>query len=179
MPTTSNNGFRIPSDSDLVRDGALAIRNLGNDVDSALGKVAFTSFSPSITGTGSGWTLGTGSSSTGRWAQVGKTAFVDGTITLGTSPSAGTNAFAVALPVNANSNTSEWITNGWFFDTSLNEIYPCIIKISSTQIDFYVQTTTSGTNPEPVVGKAFNATNAPVTAAVGDVFGFSITYQVA
>ena len=179
MATTTNNGWTIPADTDLVRNGALAIRTLGNAIDASLNKATYTSYTPSITGTGSGWSLGTGSSATGNWCQLGKTVFLDGTITLGTSPSSGSNAFAVALPVNANSNTAEWITNGWFYDNSANEIYPCIIKISSTQIDFYIQQTASGTNPKPIVGKAFNSTNQPVTPASGDVFGFSITYQAA
>ena len=177
MATTTNNAWTIPADTDLVRNGASAMRTLGQAIDTSLGKVAYTSFTPSITGTGSGWTLGTGSSSTGRWVQLGNTVFVDGTITLGTSPSAGSNAFAVALPVNANSNTSEWITTGWFYDTSANEIYPCTIKISSAQIDFYLQKATSSTGP--IVGKAFDTTNKPVTPASGDVFGWSITYQAA
>lgn len=177
MATTTNNGWTIPADTDLVRNGAQAIRTLGNAIDASLNKVAYTSFTPTITGTGSGWTLGTGSSSTGRWVQIGNTVFVDGTITLGTSPSASANAFAVALPQNANSNTAEWITNGWFYDSSATELYPCTIKISSTQIDFYVNKATSSTGP--IVAKAFNSTNSPAAVAVNDVFGFSISYQAA
>jgi len=177
MATTTNNGWTIPADTDLVRNGASAIRTLGNAIDASLNKATYTSFSPSITGTGSGWSLGTGSSSTGRWCQLGQTVFVDGTITLGTSPSAGANAFAIALPVNANSNTSEWTGTGWFYDNSANELYPCTIKVSSTQIDFYINKATSSTGP--IVAKAFNSTNQPVTTASTDIFGFSITYQAA
>lgn len=36
MPTTSNFGWTTPADTDLVKDGALAIRTLGNGVDSSL-----------------------------------------------------------------------------------------------------------------------------------------------
>lgn len=179
MPTTTNNGWTTPADTDLVRNGAAAIRTAINGIDTTIGKVAFQSFSPTITGTSSGWSLGTGSTSTGRWAQVGQTVYVDGTITLGTSPSAGSNAMAIALPQNANSNTAEWVTNGWFYDDSANDLYPCVIKISSTKIEFYFQQTTSGTNPQSIVAKAFTTTTKPVTPAVNDVFGFSITYQAA
>lgn len=175
MPTTTNNGWTTPADTDLVRNGAQAIRTAINGIDTTIGKVAYTSFSPSITGTGSGWGLGTGSSSTGRWVQLGQTVQVDGTITLGTSPSAGSNAFAIALPVNANSNTSEWITNGWYYDNSANDMYPCVIKISSTKIEFYIQKTTTSI----LKAIAFDTTNKPVTPDSGDVFGFSISYQAA
>jgi len=37
MPTTTNNGWTTPADTDLVKDGAAAIRTLGNAIDSTLG----------------------------------------------------------------------------------------------------------------------------------------------
>lgn len=37
MATTTNYGFEIPDDTDLVKDGALAMRDLGQDVDTTLG----------------------------------------------------------------------------------------------------------------------------------------------
>jgi len=37
MPTTTNNGWTIPADTDLVKNGASAIRTLGNAIDSTLG----------------------------------------------------------------------------------------------------------------------------------------------
>lgn len=37
MPTTTNNGWTIPADTDLVKNGALAIRTLGNAIDTTLG----------------------------------------------------------------------------------------------------------------------------------------------
>lgn len=40
MPTTTNNGWDIPADTDLVKDGALAIRTLGQDIDTTLGVYA-------------------------------------------------------------------------------------------------------------------------------------------
>ena len=36
MPTTSNFGWATPADTDLVKDGALAIRTLGNGIDTSL-----------------------------------------------------------------------------------------------------------------------------------------------
>ena len=37
MPTTTNNGWTIPADTDLVKNGASAIRTLGNAIDTTLG----------------------------------------------------------------------------------------------------------------------------------------------
>ena len=39
MATTSILGINIPDNTDLVKDGALAIRTLGNGVDDSLAKV--------------------------------------------------------------------------------------------------------------------------------------------
>lgn len=181
MALTANNNWPVPVATDLVRNGWQAINDLGVAIDASLNKATYTTFTPSITGTSSGWTLGGGSAATGRWCQLGKTAFVDGTITLGSSPSAGSNAFAVALPVNANTNTSEWTGTGWYYDDSANDLYPCYLKISGTKLEFYLQkrSSTSGGTLDYVRAIAFDTTNKPVTPASGDVFGFSITYQVA
>jgi hypothetical protein len=43
MTTTAIFGIDIPDDTDLVKDGALAIRNVGNGFDSALGKLVINS----------------------------------------------------------------------------------------------------------------------------------------
>ena len=40
MPTTTNNGWTTPADTDLVKNGASAIRTLGNNIDSTLGVYA-------------------------------------------------------------------------------------------------------------------------------------------
>lgn len=39
MPTTSNFGWTTPADTDLVKDGALAIRTLGNGIDTSLAQL--------------------------------------------------------------------------------------------------------------------------------------------
>jgi hypothetical protein len=45
MPTTTNNGWTIPADTDLVKDGAAAIRTLGNAIDTTLGVYSGSGFS--------------------------------------------------------------------------------------------------------------------------------------
>jgi hypothetical protein len=39
MATTTNFGFNTPNDTDLVKDGALAMRTLGDNVDARFGNV--------------------------------------------------------------------------------------------------------------------------------------------
>jgi hypothetical protein len=39
MPTTTNFGWSTPADTDLVKDGALAIRTLGNGVDTSMAQL--------------------------------------------------------------------------------------------------------------------------------------------
>ena len=46
MPTTTNNGWDIPADTDLVKNGALAIRTLGQDIDTTLG--VYTASTPGL-----------------------------------------------------------------------------------------------------------------------------------
>jgi hypothetical protein len=40
MATTTNFGFEIPDDTDLVKDGALAMRTLGQEIDTTFASVA-------------------------------------------------------------------------------------------------------------------------------------------
>lgn len=40
MPSTTTRGFRYPLDSDPVSDGAAAVRNLADDVNSKVGAIA-------------------------------------------------------------------------------------------------------------------------------------------
>jgi len=39
MPTTTNFGWTTPADTDLVKDGALAIRTLGNGIDTSMAEL--------------------------------------------------------------------------------------------------------------------------------------------
>jgi hypothetical protein len=95
MATTTNNGWTTPDDTDLVKDGALAIRDLGQEIDTSVGTglLAWTAYTPTFTA----FSLGNGSI---NWAysQIGKTVFVRGRVTLG-STSTMTGPFDFTLPV--------------------------------------------------------------------------------
>jgi hypothetical protein len=174
MATTTNNGWTIPVSSDLVRNGATAINTLGSAIDSALGKLTYTNISPTSTGTG--WVLGTGNTRTANWAQTGKTVFFDGQITLGTSCVAGSAPFSVDLPIDASTNTTEFLGGGVFTDDSTGNVFPCLVRIVGTELRFYVQTI-AGSPTNYLKALTFDNTNTPVTVAVGDSFTWTISYQ--
>lgn len=98
MPTTTNNGWTTPADSDPFKDGALAIRTLGNGIDTSTGNglLTWTAYTPTLGNV----TLGVGGTSTFHYAKLGKTTIVRGIVSLA---GAGTVAgfVNVSLPVAA------------------------------------------------------------------------------
>ena len=172
MATTTNNGWTTPNDTDLVRNGASAIRSLGTAIDASLGKAIYTNITPTSSGTG--WAVGgSGYSATANWCQLGKTVFFDGNITVGASVAAGTGAFSVDLPVNSSTNTTEFTGTGMFYDASTGDYYPCEVRITSTYLSFFVMNA-SGTYLKAL---EFTNTNKPVTLAANDQFTWSVVYQ--
>jgi hypothetical protein len=173
MATTSLNGWSIPADTDLVRNGASAIRTLGNAIDGDLGKLSYTNITPSSVGTG--WVLGTGNSASANYCSLGKTVFFDGVVTFGTSAAAGSGTLAIDLPINASTNSTEWIGNGMYISGS--DQYPLTLRVTSTDVQFYFakMRTSSPTTFLNLV--EFNNTNKPKTIASGDQIVWSITYQ--
>ena len=97
MPTTTNNGWTTPADSDPFKDGALAIRTLGNGIDTSVGTglLAWTAYTPTF----SGITIGNGTVNF-KYAKLGKTVHVRGVFTFGTT-SALTTTVDIGLPFNS------------------------------------------------------------------------------
>lgn len=54
MPTTTGKGFRIPLDTDPAADGALAVRNLGTDINDTVGRHAAGSVNVNVTAAAQG-----------------------------------------------------------------------------------------------------------------------------
>jgi hypothetical protein len=97
MATTTNNGWETPDDTDLVKDGALAIRDLGQDIDTSAGKtwLAWTAFTPTWTGL----TVGNGVYNVAHYVLIGKTAHVAIDFSLGTTSSV-SGLITAILPAN-------------------------------------------------------------------------------
>jgi hypothetical protein len=98
MATTTNNGWETPDDTDLVKDGALAMRTLGSAIDTSVGTglLAWQSWAPTLSG---GWLNGNGTWDA-NYAQIGKNVIVNGVFTIGSTTTKGTT-LQISLPVTA------------------------------------------------------------------------------
>lgn len=96
--TTTNNGWTYPTSTDYVKDGATAIQTLATGIDTSTGNglKAWTAYTPTLTGI----TLGSGGTSTFKYAQLGKIVFVRGVIALGTGGTV-TGPADFSVPVSA------------------------------------------------------------------------------
>jgi hypothetical protein len=170
MATTTNNGWTTPDDTDLVKDGALAIRDLGQEIDTSVGEglKAWKTWAPTLSG---GWANGNGTW-TARYVQIGKTVHVAASFTIGSTTTKGTT-LTVSLPVNM---FNQSLTSGFNARAGIGgTIYPLFMGASSVgAINLFVSNA-AGTYA------AYNGVTStvPATWATSDSIIFGITYQAA
>ncbi len=177
MATTTNNGWTTPDDTDLVKDGALAIRTLGSAIDTSVGTglLAWQDFD-TFTVSGTGWNFGSTATKNGRYVQLGKIVMFDYEIVAGgTGIAAGSAALTLSLPVNANSNTTEFITAGRYDDASTSINYQLTGQISGTGVVMLIPTV-SGTL---IRLSSLASTTLPAALATGDTVRISGFYEAA
>ena len=165
MATTTNNGWTIPADTDLVRDGALAIRTLGNGIDTSFGKWLST-WTPTIGGTG--WAIGNGSV-VGRYHRIGDTVHWYLQFTFGSTTTKGTGGLAIGLPTTLSGTVDQWCT-GAFYDTSTNTYY----RLSGKQSGGSVIPYSGGTTMQVLTSTLY-----PVAYGTGDTIELTGTYRSA
>jgi hypothetical protein len=157
MPTTTtNNAWPIPLDADPFKDGALAMRNLGNAIDTSTGNglKAWVAYSPTISATsGSFTTLVTNAS----FCQIGKTVHMAVSIGITTAGTA-SGGINVTLPVTAKTGI---IAVGSGRENSA----------TGNQLQAYI----AGTTATCQIWQYNNAT----TIASGRTVLFSLTYEAA
>ena len=167
MATTTNNGWETPDDTDLVKDGALAMRTLGDDIDTSVGTglLAWQSWAPTLSG---GWLNGNGTWSA-YYATLGKTVFVQMQFTIGSTTTKGTT-LTCSLPVAAKRANKQCFNPMARIGGSIFNLMAEFA--STTTFTTYYDT---GTN-----GQAGSITSAaPGTWATNDTIQFCFTYEVA
>ena len=147
MATTSNNGWTIPADTDLVRDGALAIRTLGNGIDTSFGKWLST-WTPTIGGVG--WSLGNGTV-TGRYHRIGDTVHYYLQMVWGSTTTSGTGGLTLTLPSTLSGTIEQW-GSGVFYDPGSSTYYRLSNRMTSgSAVPMHgssaIQTFTTSTKP--------------------------------
>jgi hypothetical protein len=173
MATTTNNGWETPDDTDLVKDGALAIRDLGQDIDTSLGTglLAWTAYTPTFTNL----TLGNGTIDF-KYAKLGKNVFVRGLLTWGTTTSATASGIAFSTPVTGTGFTGSPIIGQARFNDIGTENYNGIVTMGASGNGMSVSAlNTAGTYS---VIRAANNT-VPMTWVNTDQLLISVTYEAA
>jgi hypothetical protein len=168
MATTTNNGWETPDDTDLVKDGALAIRTLGQEIDTSVGEglLAWQSWAPTLSG---GWANGNGVW-VARYAQLGKTVFVSGQFTLGSTTTKGAS-LTVVLPVNFQS-TSQHVNASVRLDCAGTAFIGNVTANDANTIQVFAQNA-AGT----YLARALITATVPATWVTGNGFSFNISYE--
>ena len=175
MATTTNNGWTTPNDTDLLKDGALAIRTLGNGIDTSTGKglIAWQNYTPTIGG--AGWALGN-ATNTGLYCQIGKTVHFAIRVVFGSTSTYGAGRPTLSLPVTATSAAGnfDFLTDVAYFDASATVRNHGTADFSTTNVDLFVW------NSAGTYVAANGVTNTvPFTWTTTDVIYVSGTYEAA
>jgi hypothetical protein len=167
--TTPNNGWPVPTSTDLVSQGAVAIEALGDaiDADIAAGLKAWVTFTPTISG---GFTIGNGTFSNALYCKIGKNIHYNFVFTYGSTSSA--SALTFTLPVQARVANSQ-MHNGWANAGSGN--YPLLVRQNSTTTVSVQAINAAGTYAS---GTALTTT-IPGTWATGNIISITGTYEQA
>jgi hypothetical protein len=167
MATTTNNGWTTPDDTDLVKDGAVAIRDLGQEIDTSVGTglKTWTTYAPTLAG---GWANGNGVW-TARYARLGKIVHVQARFVVGTTTTKGSGLY-INLPFSQQqTNTVDMSAKGTIAATP----FPLVAVPDSSA---YFQLLAIGANTNHAYGTGVTAT-VPATWATGSAITFNFTYE--
>lgn len=172
---TPINSWPVPVSTDLVKDGAVAIESLGDAIDASVGSglLAWTTYSPTLSGTG--WVKGSGTI-TGRYVQLGKIVMVEILYTFSTAGggAAGSAVPTVSLPVNANTTISPNPAQVTINDISVPTTYIGQGSIGSTGV-----TANVGVSSGAYTSLTGLASGVPILWATGDEIRWNLHYEAA
>jgi hypothetical protein len=168
MATTTNNGWETPDDTDLVKDGALAMRTLGNGIDTSVGTglLAWQSWAPTLSG---GWANGNGVWDA-YYCKIGKTVFVQASFVIGTTTTKG-SGLVCSLPLTAKR-------------ASFQSFFAMSSSYTAGVLQGYIDTTSTYTlvalsAAATYVTRTQITSTVPATWATGNSIQVSFTYEVA
>ena len=117
MATTTNNGWVTPDNTAYVKDGASAIRSLGQSIDTSVGTglLAWTNYTPTISAGIGSFTSTT--INTARFAVLGKLLFLDFDISINTNGTAAGSMF-ISVPSGRTAKNINQVGSGRELNTS-------------------------------------------------------------
>lgn len=169
--TTPNNTWPVPTSTDLVKDGAVAIEALGDAIDASVGTglLAWQSWAPTLSG---GWLNGNGVWYA-KYVKIGKIVIATGYLTIGTTTTKG-SGLVVSLPIAAVDARN---INGPAF---------CGVSVASglAPLQVFPTATTSVTllcsgSAAAFVNLASVTSANPIAWVTGSVLSFTVAYEVA
>jgi hypothetical protein len=170
MATTTNNGWETPDDTDLVKDGALAMRTLGQAIDTSVGTglLAWQTWAPTLS---SGWLNGNGTYDA-KYCKIGKIVHWRVTFTVGSTTTKGTG-MVISLPVTAAATNSPMGAVG-FLTTGSTRYIASVLFNNTTTVSI-------GTTVASATYATWNTMTAttPFTWATGDIVILAGTYEAA
>jgi hypothetical protein len=170
MATTTNNGWETPDDTDLVKDGALAMRTLGNGIDTSVGTglLAWQTWAPTLS---SGWLNGNGTYDA-KYCKIGKIIHWRVAFTVGSTTTKGTG-MVMSLPVTAAATNSPVSTQG-FLVTGSTRYIASVLTNNTTSVNI-------GTTVASATYATWNTMTAttPFTWGTGDIVVVAGTYEAA
>lgn len=103
---------------------------------------AYETWTPALTAATVNPTLGTGSTTVGRYGRINKTVYGDASFVFGTSGvAAGTGAYYISLPVTAQ-NATPPIGIGWILDASAGLLRHVVVQMDTTsRVALYLENT--------------------------------------
>jgi hypothetical protein len=168
---TPLNNWPVPTSTDLVKDGAVAIESLGDAIDASVGSglLAWQSYTPTFVN----FNIGVGGTITrAKYAKIGKIVHMDIVVSLGAGSSV-SGRIGISLPVTAAYNFSNPVTACDLTAGAANA-NGIASQSSTTQIDLYALLA-SGT----YVTRTNVSSTIPGTWATGSSFALKYTYEAA
>lgn len=135
--------------------------------------VAYQDYTPTVTGSVTNPSLGTGGAALARYTRIGNLVHMYGHVEFGTAPSAGSGYYAVSLPIEMGPVYVSSNLGGWHYDDAStgNNAFGAIRVDTTSTVKFTYPATWLGALTN--VGAA-----APWAPAIGDILHFNVVYEI-